>query len=122
MDAALQYMIDKFEHASLVMGEKTSAKSVEAKTQHQKQKGNQSSNAYCSGTHRAVDCSKYKTINAQRDRIIAQHLYFNCLGMGHSSKICRSLVVSVIFTIILPCVINVTSNLAMLVVHHLLHY
>ena len=90
MDAALQYMVDKFKHANLIMGEKTSVESVEAKTQHQKQKGNQSSCTYCSGTYKAVDCNKYKTINALRDRIIAQYLCFNCLGMGHSSKICRN--------------------------------
>ena len=89
MDAALQYMVDKFEHANLVMGEKTNVKSLEAKAQYQKQKGNQSTFAYCSGTHKAVDCNKYKTINARRDRIIA-HVCSNCLGVGHSSKLCQS--------------------------------
>ena len=39
MDVALQYMIDKLEHASLAMGEKTNVKSVEAKSSHQKHKG-----------------------------------------------------------------------------------
>ena len=73
MDVALQYVVDKFEHATLVMGERTSIKSVEAKSQ-QKQKGGQPTCAYCAGNHKAVECSKYKTINARRDRIIAQSL------------------------------------------------
>ena len=35
IDASLQYVIYKFEHASLVMGEKNNVKSDEAKTQLQ---------------------------------------------------------------------------------------
>ena len=64
MDAALQYMVNKFKHANLIMGEKTNVKLVEAKAQHQKQKGSQSSYAYCSGTHKAIDCNNYKTVIA----------------------------------------------------------
>ena len=36
MGVALQYIVDKFEHASLAMGEKTNVKSVEAKSSQQK--------------------------------------------------------------------------------------
>ena len=86
MDIALKYMVDKFEHVSLAMGEKTNVKSVEAKSAHQKHKGGQLTCSYCSGDHKAVDCTKYKTDNARKDRIIAQRLCFNCLGVGHSSK------------------------------------
>ena len=32
-DVALQYIVDKFEHATLVMGVRTSVKSVEVKSQ-----------------------------------------------------------------------------------------
>ena len=78
MDDALQYMIDKL------------VKSVEAKSSHPKQKGGQYSCSYCSGDHRAIDCTKYKTINARKDRIVAQRLSFNCLRVGHSSKSCKS--------------------------------
>ena len=90
MDVALQCVLDKFEHASLALGEKTNVKSVEAKSSNQKHKGGQLSCSYCAGDHRAVDCTKYKTINARKDHIIAQGLCFNCLGVGHSSKSCKS--------------------------------
>ena len=64
MDVALQYIVDKFEHATLAMREKTNVKSVEAKSSQQKQKGGQLTCAYCAGNHKAIDCTKYKTINA----------------------------------------------------------
>ena len=89
MDVTLQYMIDKLEHASLAMGKKTNVKFVEAKSSHQKHKGGQLTCSYCSSNHEAVDCTKYKTINARKDRVIAQHLCFNCLGVGYSSKSCK---------------------------------
>ena len=37
-----------------------------------------------------MDCNKYKSIQARKDRVIAQRLRFNCLTPGHSSKQCRS--------------------------------
>ena len=70
MDDALQYMIFKLEPASLTLVSQTNVKSVEAKSLHPKQKGGQFSCSYCSGDHRAVDCTKYKTINARKDRIV----------------------------------------------------
>ena len=88
MDVALQYTVDKFKHANLVMGEKTNVNSAEAKTQHQKQMGSQPTCTYCSGNHKAVECSKFKIINSRRDRIVAHHPCFNYLGVGHSSKTC----------------------------------
>ena len=110
MDVALQYIIDKFKHAILVMGERTSVKSVEAKSQQLKQKGGQPTCAYCTGNHKALDCRKYKTINARKDRIIAQRLCFNYLGVGHSSKTCKN-----------HCVINslkVTVTVKVVIHHH----
>ena len=91
MDVTLNYMANKFEHAVLVMGVKTNIKSVEAKTQqNQKARNCQFNCSYCKGDHGASDCTKYETLNARRDRVIAQHLCFNCLGVGHSSKNCKS--------------------------------
>ena len=90
MNDAFQYMIDKLEQASLVLVSQTNVKSVEAKSSNQKQKGGQYSCSYCSGDHRAVDCTKYKTINARKDRNAEQHLCFNCLRVDHSSKSCKS--------------------------------
>ena len=90
MDVALQYMINKLEQASLALVDKTNVKSVEAKSSHQKHKCGQHNCSYCLGNHKAVDCTKYKIINERKDRIIAQRLCFNCLGVGHSSKSCKS--------------------------------
>ena len=90
MDVALQYMINKLEHASLALVDKTNVKSVEAKSSHQKHKGGQHNCSSCSSNHKAADCTKYKTISARKALVIAQRLCFNCLGVGHSSKSCRS--------------------------------
>ena len=71
----LQYIVDKTEHAHLVMGKRTNIKSVRAKSQQQNQKGGQPACAYSSGDHKAIDCTKYKTINVRKDRIVAQRLF-----------------------------------------------
>ena len=62
MDVALQYIVDKFEHALLAMGEKANVKSVEAKSSKQNHKGGQLNCSYCAGDNRAVDCTNYKTV------------------------------------------------------------
>ena len=90
LDRALQYIIGKLEHANLVLGDKTNVKSVGAHSQQdQKQRGNYKY-PFCSSNHKAVYCTKYKTIQARKDRVISQHLCFNCLTPGHPSKNCRS--------------------------------
>ena len=82
-------MIGKLEHANLVLGNKTNVKSVGANSQRdQKQRGSYKC-PFCSGDHKAVDCNKYKTIQARKDRVISQRLCFNCLTPGHPSKNCR---------------------------------
>ena len=90
MDSMLQYIIGKLEHANLVLGDKTNVKSVGAHSQRdQKQRGNHKC-PFCSNDHKAVDCNKYKTIQARKDHVISQRLCFNCLTPGHPSKNCRS--------------------------------
>ena len=66
MDEALQYLICKLEQASLALVDKTNDRSVEVKSLYQKQKGGRYSCSYCSADHKAVDCTKYKTINARK--------------------------------------------------------
>ena len=46
--------------------------------------------SYCSGGHFSHECTKYKTVNARKDRVMSLKLCFNCLKPGHSSKTCRS--------------------------------
>ena len=77
MDRSLQYIIGKLEHANLVFGDKTNVKSVGAHSQQDpKQKGSYKC-PFCSNDHKAVDCTKYKTIQARTDRVISQRLCFN---------------------------------------------
>ena len=46
--------------------------------------------SYCSGSHFSHECTKYKTVNARKDRVMSLKLCFNCLKPGHSSKTCHS--------------------------------
>ena len=92
MDSTLQYVIGKLEHAHLIMGDKTNVKLVGTHS-HSHPHSNQGSNfkcSFCTGDHKSVDSNKYKSIQARKDRVIAQRLCFNCLIPGHSSKNCRS--------------------------------
>ena len=90
MDSTLQYIIGKLEHAYLIMGDKTNVKVVGTHSHQNSNQGGTLKCPFCSGDHKAVDCNKYKSIQAQKDCVIAQRLYFNCLIPGHSSKNCRS--------------------------------
>ena len=88
MDSTLQYIIGKLKHAYLIMGDKTSVKVVGTHS-HANQRGNFKC-SFCAGDHNSVDCNKYKSVQARKNRVIAQRLCFNCLIPGHSSKHCRS--------------------------------
>ena len=90
MDSTLQYMIGKMEHGRLIMGDKANVNAVGANSHSQSSQGHNLKCPYCTGNHKAVDCNKYKSIQARKDRVIAQRLCFNCLTPGHSSKQCRS--------------------------------
>ena len=46
--------------------------------------------SYCSGEHPAHECTKYKTVQSRKDRVLKLRLCFSCLTPGHSSKMCRS--------------------------------
>ena len=46
--------------------------------------------SYCSGSHFSHECTKYKTVNARKDRVMSLKLFFNCLKPAHSSKTCCS--------------------------------
>ena len=90
MDGTLQYIIGKLEHTYLIMGDKTNIKVVGTHSHsHSSQWGNFKC-SFCTGNHKSVDCNKYKSVQACKDRVIAQRLSFNCLIPGHSSKNCRS--------------------------------
>ena len=96
METGIQHIIDKLEQAILALGEKTNVKKVGVSSQQpnqQTKQSNQKTNqqcSYCSGSHFSHKCTKYKTVNARKDRVMSLKLCFNCLKPGHSSKPCRS--------------------------------
>ena len=96
METGFQHIIDKLEQATLTLGEKANIKPVgvsSPQTNQQTNRQNRNSNqecSYCSGSHFTNECTKYKTVNARKDRVMALKLFFNCPKPGHSSKTCRS--------------------------------
>ena len=74
MDSTLQYIIGKLEHANLVLGDKTNVKSVGTHLQQNQSQGGNYKCPFCSGDHKAVDCNKYKIIQARKDRVIRQRM------------------------------------------------
>ena len=92
METGIQHIIDKLEQATLAMGEKANIKKVGVSSQQpnqQTKQSNQKTNqqcSYCSGSHFSHECTKYKTVNARKDRVMFLKLWFNCLKPGHSSK------------------------------------
>ena len=96
METDIQHIIDKLEQATLALGEKANVKQVGFSSQQTNQPTkqlNQKTNqqcSYCSGGHFSHECTKYKTVNARKDRVMSLKLCFNCLKPGHSSKTCRS--------------------------------
>ena len=90
MDSTLQYIIGKLKHSYLIMGGKTNVKVVRTNSHQNSNQGGTLKCPFCSGNHKAVGYNKHKSIQARKDRVIAQRLCFNCLIPGHSSKNCRS--------------------------------
>ena len=98
METGIQYIIDKLEQATLVglLGENSNVKQVgvsSQQTNQQTKQSNQKTNqqcSYCSGGHFSHKCTKCKTVNARKDRVMSLKLCFNCLKPGHSSKTCHS--------------------------------
>ena len=58
-------------------------------TKQSKKKANQRC-SYCSGDHYSHECTKYKTLNSRKGRVMSLKFCYNCLTPGHSSKTCRS--------------------------------
>ena len=94
METGIQHIIDKLEQATLL--EKANVKQVGVSSQQpnqQTKQSNQKTNqqcSYCNGSHFSHECTKYKTVNARKDRVMSLKLCFNCLKPGHSSKTCCS--------------------------------
>ena len=60
MNSTLQYIIDKLEHAHLVLGDKTNAKLVGTHSHQNQSQGGILKCPFCTSNHKAVDCNKYK--------------------------------------------------------------
>ena len=96
METDIQHIIDKLEQTVLALGEKANVKQVGVNSQptnHQAKQSNQKANqrcSYCSSDHYSHECTKYKTVNSRKDRVMSLKLCYNGLTPGHSSKTCRS--------------------------------
>ena len=122
MDVALQYIVDKFVHATLAMGEKTNIKSEEAKSSQQKQKDGQLTCAHCAGNHKAIDCTKTK--RSMLEKIVS--LFTISASIAWEWVIYPKLVRAqepaafVTSTITHHCVINNPIVIVKVMIHHLM--
>ena len=96
MEVGIQHIVDKLEQAVLALAEGTVIKQVGVNSQSQNPPSKQSKSktnhrySYCSGEHPTHECTKYKTVQSRKDRILKLRLCFSCLTPGHSSKMCHS--------------------------------
>ena len=96
MEAGIQHIVDKLEQAVLALAEGAVIKQVGVNSQSQNTPSKQFKSktnhrcSYCSGEHLAHECTKYKTVQSHKDRVLHLRLCFSCLTPGHSSKRCRS--------------------------------
>ena len=96
METGIQHIVDKLEQAVLALAEGATIKQVGVNSPSQNQSTKQSKFkanhrcSYCSGEHLAHECTKYKTVQSRRDRVMHLRLCYNCLTPGHASKMCHS--------------------------------
>ena len=96
METGIQHIVNKLEQAVLALAEGTVIKQVGVDAQSRDPPSKQSKSkmnqkcSYCSGEHPAHNCTKYKTIQSRKDRVLKLRLCFSCLTPGHSSKMCHS--------------------------------
>ena len=96
METGIQHIVDKLEQAVLALAEGATIKQVGVNSPSQNQSMKQSKFktnhrcSYCSGEHLAHECTKYKTVQSRKDRVMHLILCYNCLTPGHSSKMCHS--------------------------------
>ena len=96
METGIQHIVDKLEQAVLALAEGAVIKQLGVDTQSRDPPSRQSKSktnqkcSYCSGEHPAHNCTKYKTVQSHKDRVLKLRLCFSCLTPGHSSKMCHS--------------------------------
>ena len=112
METGLQHVVDTLEQAVLALAEGATVKQVGVYSMSQNQYSKQSKSKakqrclYCSGEHLAHECTKYKTVNSRRDRVMQLRLCYNYLtpGILPYCAIVLKLVEHVIHIIIHHCV------------------
>ena len=96
MEPGIQHIVDKLEQAVLALAKRAVIKQVGVNAQSRDPPSKQSKSktnqkcSYCSGEHPAHDCTKYKTVQSRKYRVLKLRLCFSCLTSGHSSKMCHS--------------------------------
>ena len=94
----LRFLIDRWEYEQIISSENAQVKATHQNTDvgTKPKRSNETSGVdnivcqLCKLEHRAVDCTKYKTFNARRDRVRTLKLCFNCPRKGHVTKGCLS--------------------------------
>ena len=96
MEMGIQHIVDKLEQAVLALAKGAIIKQVGVNSPSQtsptkqfKSKTNHQC-SYCTSEHLAHECTKYKTVQSRRDRVMHLRLCYNCLTPGHASKMCHS--------------------------------
>ena len=96
METGIQHIVNKLEQAVLALAEGATIKQVGVNSPSQNQSSKQSKFKtnhrclYCNGEPLAHECTKYKTVQSHKDRVMQLRLCYNCLTPGHSSKMCHS--------------------------------
>ena len=94
----LRFLIDRWEYEQIISSENVQVKATHQNTDvgTKPKRTNETSGVsnivcqLCKLQHRAVDCTKYKSFNARRDRVRTLKLCLNCLRKGHVTKDCLS--------------------------------
>ena len=98
----IEFAINLFEYQQVFTGESVTVRSASHKpyasgnkSTANKSKDNQGSSnprngQLCQGDHKVMDCTKYKSRDSGRERILKLNLCFSCLSAKHKSKFCKS--------------------------------
>ena len=98
----IEFAINLFEPQQVFEGESVTVRSASHKphtsgnkSSANKRKGSRNSSdpkncQLCQGDHKPAECTKYKSRDSRRERVLKLNLCFNCLSTKHKSKFCKS--------------------------------
>ena len=98
----IEFAINLFEYQQVFEGEPVTVRSASHKphasgnksSANKRKDSRNSSNPkncqLCQGDHKPAECTKYKSRDSRRERVLKLNLCFNCLSAKHKSKFCKS--------------------------------